>query len=53
MVNAMHAPGALQHVIGRGINRQAIFSDKADHKDFLYLVGELVEMSPEEIIERG
>ena len=29
------APGALQHVIGRGINRQEIFSDKDDYKGFL------------------
>ena len=29
------APRALQHIIGRGINRQAIFSDKADYEDFL------------------
>ena len=35
------APGALQHVIGLGINRQAIFSDKADYKDFLYRLGEI------------
>ena len=28
------APGALHHVIGRGINRQEIFSGKTDYKDF-------------------
>ena len=39
------APGALQHVIGRGINRQAIFSDKADYKDFLYRLGEILSES--------
>jgi hypothetical protein len=37
------APGALQHVIGRGINRQAIFSDKADYKDFLYQLQKRIE----------
>jgi len=36
------APGALQHVIGRGINRQVIFSDKADYKDFLYRLGQIL-----------
>jgi hypothetical protein len=35
------APGALQHVIGRGINRQEIFSDKADYKAFLNRLGEI------------
>ncbi len=39
------APGALQHVIGRGINRQAIFSDKAGYKDFLYRLGEILSES--------
>ncbi len=39
------APGALQHVIGRGINRQAIFSEKADYKDFLYRLGEILSES--------
>jgi len=32
---------ALQHVIGRGINRQEIFSGKADYKDFLNRLGEI------------
>ena len=39
------APEGLQHVIGRGINRQAIFSDKADYKDFLYRLGEILSES--------
>jgi len=29
------APGALQHVIARGINRQRIFQDDADKSSFL------------------
>jgi hypothetical protein len=29
------APGALQHVIARGINRQRIFQDDADKNSFL------------------
>ena len=36
------APGALQHVIGRGINRQAIFSEKADYNDFLNRLGSIL-----------
>jgi hypothetical protein len=28
------AMGALQHLIGRGINRQELLSDKTDYKDF-------------------
>ena len=28
-------PGALQHVVGRGIGRRKIFSDDADRDDFL------------------
>ena len=39
------APGALQHVIGRGINRQAIFSDKADYKDFINRLGDILSKS--------
>jgi len=39
------APGALQHVIGRGISRQEIFSDKADYKDFLNRLGEILSES--------
>jgi putative transposase len=39
------APEALQHVIARGINRQAIFSDKSDYKDFLHRLGDIVSTS--------
>jgi putative transposase len=39
------APGALQHIISRGINRQAIFSDKADYKDFLNRLGDILSKS--------
>jgi len=39
------APGALQHLIGRGINRQEIFSDKADYKDFLNRLGGILSES--------
>jgi hypothetical protein len=35
------APGALQHVIARGINRQQIFLDDADRKRFLDRLGHL------------
>jgi len=36
------APGALHHVIGRGINRQKIFSDKTDYINFLERLGDLL-----------
>lgn len=36
------APGALHHVIGRGINRQEIFSDKEDYLNFLKRFGDLL-----------
>jgi len=39
------AAGALQHVIGRGINRQAIFLDKADYKDFSNRLGDILSES--------
>jgi len=39
------APGAVQHVIGRGIDRQAIFSDEADYKDFLERLGQILSES--------
>ncbi len=35
-------PGALHHVIGRGINRQEIFSDKTDYLNFLERLGDLL-----------
>jgi len=31
----LDAPGALRHVIARGIERSTIFSDDADRTDFL------------------
>ena len=36
------APGALHHVIGRGINRQEIFSDRTDYRNFLDRLGDIV-----------
>lgn len=36
------APGALHHVIGRGINRQEIFSDETDYRNFLDRLGDIV-----------
>jgi putative transposase len=35
-------PGALHHVIGRGINRQDIFSDKKDYLAFMDRLGDLL-----------
>ena len=37
------APGTLHNVIGRGINRQEIFSDKADYKNFIDRLGAIVD----------
>ncbi len=37
------APGALQHVIARGINRQAIFLDDTDRYRFIERLGTLLE----------
>jgi chromosomal replication initiation ATPase DnaA len=34
------ATGAVHHVIGRGINRQAIFSDKKDYLNFIERLGD-------------
>lgn len=36
------APGAVHHVIGRGINCQEIFSDKKDYLKFLERFGDLL-----------
>ena len=36
------AAGAVHHIIGRGINRQAIFSDKKDYLNFIERLGGLV-----------
>ena len=35
-------PGALHHVIGRGINRQEIYSDRTDYMNFLERLGDLL-----------
>ncbi|MBN1625369.1 MAG: transposase [Deltaproteobacteria bacterium] len=35
--------GALHHIIGRGINRQDIFSDKYDYVNFLKRLGEILK----------
>ncbi len=39
------APGALHHIIGRGIARQAIFSDEVDYYSFLERLGKLLTES--------
>ncbi|RJQ78426.1 MAG: transposase [Desulfobacteraceae bacterium] len=36
------APGALQHIIGRGLNREKIFSDRTDYLFFLERLGDLL-----------
>ncbi len=36
------APGAVNHIIGRGINRQEIFSDQKDYLIFLERLGDLL-----------
>ena len=36
------APGALHHIIARGIDRQAIFSDDADRNGFLERLGDIL-----------
>jgi putative transposase len=36
------APGALHHVIARGIDRQAIFSDDTDRSGFLGRLGDIL-----------
>jgi REP element-mobilizing transposase RayT len=38
----MDAPGALHHIIARGIDRQAIFSDDADRNGFLERLGDIL-----------
>jgi REP element-mobilizing transposase RayT len=38
-------PGAVQHVIGRGIHRQRIFLDETDYKDFSDRLGNLLSES--------
>ena len=39
------APGALHHIIGRGINRQKIFSDPTDYNNFLERLCDLLTES--------
>lgn len=39
------APGALHHVIVRGLNRQTIFADPSDHRFFLERLAQLLEES--------
>ncbi len=41
----LDAPGALHHVIGRGIERRKIFRDDADHEDFLERLGNILHKS--------
>ena len=36
------APGALHHIIARGINRQRIFTDDADRDNFLDRLGNIL-----------
>ena len=36
------APGALHHVIARGINRQKVFTDDTDRDNFLDRLGDLL-----------
>ena len=36
------APGALHHIIIRGIERQTIFKDNADWENFLERLGQIV-----------
>ena len=36
------APGALQHIIVRGIERARVFKDDTDRNDFLDRIGKLV-----------
>jgi hypothetical protein len=36
------APGALHHIINRGIARKAIFNDNADRANFLERLGRII-----------
>ena len=36
------APGALQHIIGRGIERRKLFVDDSDHNHFLDRIGVII-----------
>jgi len=37
------APGALHHIIARGIERRKIFQSKVDYSDFLKRLGQIVK----------
>jgi len=39
----LDAPGALHHVMGRGIDRVKIFKSKVDKKDFISRLADLCE----------
>jgi hypothetical protein len=39
----LDAPGVLQHVMVRGLERRAIFRDDRDRRDFLARLAKLVE----------
>jgi putative transposase len=39
------APGALHHIIARGMERREIFYDKRDRDDFLHRLGKIVTES--------
>ena len=43
--SGIDTPGALQHVIARGINRQAIFSETVDYQDFVHRLGDILSTS--------
>ena len=45
------APGALHHIVARGIDRRSIFEDDADCKDFLNRVATI--LSDERILGDG
>ncbi|MBI4248447.1 MAG: transposase, partial [Elusimicrobia bacterium] len=46
----LDAPGLLQHVLARGIERRAIFRDKTDYQDFLSRLESSLEKSPNHIL---
>ena len=41
----MDAPGALHHIIIRGIERKAIFMDNADRANFVERIGRIITES--------
>lgn len=46
----LDAPGALHHVMIRGIERSTIFRDDEDRRDFIFRVGELVKKTGTRIL---